>query len=175
MNYYLYDENNYFTGIGEAEPGDIPGSYYFPNNSTTTEVPELEIGEKAKWNNTEWEVIPAPTIDEIRELKLAEINKAKWDAIDNGEVEYEGLHFHTDSSSQSLLGNNIQIFQTLSKLPVVWKAKDGYLPITSVDQLIAIGALIAQYVEAQFGREYELVALINNSETSFEDIVNITW
>jgi hypothetical protein len=174
MIYYSFDENGYYTINGEAEPGDIPGSYYFPNDSTTTEVPELEPGEKAKWNGTEWEVIPAPTIDEIRALKLAEINKAKWDAIDNGEIEYEGLHFHTDSSSQSLLGNNIQIFQTLSKLPTVWKAKDGYLPITSVDQLITLGALIAQYVEAQFGHEFELVSVINDSETN-EDIINIIW
>ena len=114
------------------------------------------------------------TPDEAKALKLAEINGAKWAAIEGGEVEYEGLHFHTDSASQGLLGNAILIHQALGSLPQVWKAKDGYLEVTSIDQLTAIGALVAAYVEGMFGTEYALRAAVEAAETA-EEAGAIGW
>jgi hypothetical protein len=42
-------------------------------------------------------------------------------------------------------------------------------------QLITLGSLIAQYVETQFGHEYDLVELINDTNKNIEDILNINW
>jgi hypothetical protein len=115
-----------------------------------------------------------PTLAEAKARKLEEINLLKWGKIEGGEVEYENLHFHTDSASQSLLGNAILMHQALNTLPQVWKAKDGYLPITSIDQLTAIGALVAAYVEGLFGTEYVLRQQAEAAETA-DEIAAVIW
>ncbi|MDR1921530.1 MAG: hypothetical protein LBS31_07295 [Candidatus Adiutrix sp.] len=40
MQYYAFDDQGFFAGAGQAEPGDVPGSFIMPHNSTTTPPPE---------------------------------------------------------------------------------------------------------------------------------------
>jgi hypothetical protein len=148
---------------------------------------ENHKGEKGRLNGVETEITeygplpdgwatspPPPTLEEAKAAKLKEINAAKWAAVEGGEVEYENLHFHTDSASQGLLASAVTMHQAIGTLPQVWKAKDGYLPITSVTQLTDIGALVAAFVEAQFEKEFQLAANVNAAET-VEDVEAITW
>jgi hypothetical protein len=77
--------------------------------------------------------------------------------------------------AQPALGNNILIYQTLNQLPRVWKAKDGkYLAVTSIDQLTALGALVAAYVEAQFTKEFNLTGTVH-AAAAVEDVEAIKW
>jgi hypothetical protein len=196
---YQYDSNGLFVGVFDnpgtilsnhstlvATPEPMEGFVPVWNGSAWTHV-EDHRGKKGYVNGEEVEIKeigplpegwsdapPPPTLDEAKAAKLAEINAAKWREIEGGQVEYGGLHFHTDSNSQSLLSSNVLIFQMLGQLPQVWKAKDGYLPITSVDQLTAIGALVAQHVEAQFGIEFTLAAQVGAAET-VEAVQAIAW
>jgi hypothetical protein len=196
---YQHDSNGLFVGVFDnpgtilsnnstlaAPPEPLEGFALVWGGSAWTQV-EDHRGQKGYIGGEETEIKeigplpdgwsdapPPPTLEAAKAAKLAEINAAKWQKIEGGEVEHEGLHFHTDSASQSLLASNILIFQTLGQLPQVWKAKDGYLPITSVDQLTAIGALVAQHVEAQFGTEFTLAAQVGAAET-VEAVQAIAW
>ena len=110
----------------------------------------------------------------LKAAKKAEINAAKWKEINDGDVEYENLHFHTDPTSQGLIGNAVQLHGAVGALPAIWRAKDGYLTVTSVSQLVAIGGLIAAKVEDLFEREHTLEGDIDAAATA-EDVEAISW
>jgi hypothetical protein len=118
--------------------------------------------------------LSAPTLADVKAAKKAEINAAKWDDITNGDVEYSDLHFHTDPTSQGLIGNAVQLHGATSVLPAIWRAKDGYLTVTSVSQLIAIGGLIAARIEDLFEREHTLEGDIDAAATA-EDVEAVSW
>jgi hypothetical protein len=71
MQYYTFDDNGLFAGAGESWPGDVPGSFIMPRNSTTTPPPEgagpgdYRLGPGGAW----LEVTPA----ERAALRRAEI------------------------------------------------------------------------------------------------------
>jgi hypothetical protein len=198
MKIYQYGSDGYFIAEEESPDGSIPHNGtdaapeiiagYKPRfvNGAWTQA-EDHKGEKGYLNGdpfeiTEygpypegWSAAPPPKpLVEVKADKLAEINAAKWSAIENGDVEYEGLRFHTDSASQSMLGNAILMYQSLNTLPQVWKAKDGYLTVTAVGQLTAIGALVAAYVEGLFGTEYALRGQVETAET-VEAVEAVVW
>jgi hypothetical protein len=79
MQYYTHDQNGLYSGSGEAEPGDVPGSFYYPTNSVTEAPPTLEPG-AWRWNGTAWaEVTP----EEIATALLAAITSAIQTRLDD--------------------------------------------------------------------------------------------
>ena len=89
-------------------------------------------------------------------------------------MEYEDLHFHTDPTSQGLLGNAVQLHAAVGALPTIWRAKDGYLAVTDVSQLVAIGGLIAARIEELFEREQTLDGEIDAAQSA-EEAEAVTW
>ena len=116
----------------------------------------------------------APSLADVKAAKKAEINAAKWDDITNGDVEYADLHFHTDQTSQGMIGNAVQLHGAVGALPAIWRAKDGYLTVTNVSQLVAIGGLIAARIEDLFEREHILEGDIDAANT-VEEVQAIVW
>jgi hypothetical protein len=121
---------------------------------------------------------PPPTLEEAKAAKLAEINNAKWAAIENGtvitDVEDEGLHFATDTASQSLMNCALSMHQLTGVLPPFWKAKDGIIQNPTIEQLTAISAAMYDFMETQFSRELALAAQVN-AATTVEQVEAISW
>jgi hypothetical protein len=72
MQYYSHDPNGLYSGSGEAEPGDVPGSFYYPTNSVTEAPPTLEPG-AWRWNGTAWAEV---TAEEQAAARLAGLKAA---------------------------------------------------------------------------------------------------
>ena len=113
------------------------------------------------WSDTP----PPPTLEEAKEAKLKEINAAKWVEIRNGEVEYEGLRYATDTDSQGLMGDATKMYALAGILPPFWKAKDGLLQSPTIEQLTAIATAMYLFMENQFIKELTLAGQVAAAET----------
>lgn len=89
---YHYDHSGIFTGASDADESPLEeGVWLVPANATTIEPPFLQAGQRARFSNAQWTIenIPAPiaeapavpTLDEVKALKVAEINAAAEGAI----------------------------------------------------------------------------------------------
>ena len=196
---FQFDKDGFYTGSCEnptstpsyrstrTTPVFVAGHIPKWNGSEWGEQVENHKGEKVYVNGEPYEITeygpypngwsdspPPPSLEEAKAAKLAEINQAKWTTIENGEVEYSGLHFQTNNVSQEALTERITLHQTLEILHQVWRAKDGYLQVTAVSQLTDIRALIEAFVQTQIMREYELTPKIN-AATTVETVEAIHW
>jgi hypothetical protein len=89
-------------------------------------------------------------------------------------VEYQGLHYGTDTDSQNALACALVAYQLTCALPPVWKAKDGVLQSPTTEQLTAILTLVSGFVEMGFVKESALAERVNAAET-VEDAEAVTW
>jgi hypothetical protein len=80
MQYYTYDSNSLYTGAGEAQPGDVPDSWLYPNNSTTLAPPTDDPG-KYRWDGAAWEAVTAEelsaALNATIKAQLAQIDQDK--------------------------------------------------------------------------------------------------
>lgn len=65
MQIHLFDsETKLFAGVGEATPGDVPGSWIYPNNATPVAPPaNVPDGQAARWNGVGWELVERAPIE----------------------------------------------------------------------------------------------------------------
>lgn len=65
MKIHRYDAlTKLFAGEAEATPGDIPGSWTYPNNATPVEPPaDLPDGKAARWNGNAWEAVDRAAVE----------------------------------------------------------------------------------------------------------------
>ena len=65
MQTYLYDsQTKLFTGVGEAAPGDVPGSWTYPLDATLVAPPaNVPDGQAARWNGVDWETVARAPIE----------------------------------------------------------------------------------------------------------------
>lgn len=83
-NVYRYDEKNHFEHKIVLDDTDRSpsGSWNIPSYCTEVEPPTAKDGFKIKWNGSNWEYEkeseepepPKPTLDELKERKLNEVN-----------------------------------------------------------------------------------------------------
>jgi hypothetical protein len=195
---YQYDKDGYY--VGEAEnPGSIPShncTFIEPVISTGV-IPRWEGADWTQIENHRGETVwidgveteiteygpypdgasltpPPPTLAETKAAKLKEINRAKWTAIEQGEVEYGGLRHSTGTQAQNSIMRATTEYQLSGALPPLWKGKDGVLESPTIDQLTAISTAMYNYMEARFEREVVLAAQINAAGT-VEEVEAIVW
>ena len=68
MKVYLYDKDTrLYMGEAEAEPGDVLGSWFHPECSTTVAPPAIPPGKAVRWLFGFWEFVDLPTPEEMRQ------------------------------------------------------------------------------------------------------------
>ena len=73
MHIYFHDEFGYYTHAGEASPGDIPGSWQYPNNALPEPPPSPQPGMVARRKGFTWEL----TTEAERDAALAAIERVR--------------------------------------------------------------------------------------------------
>lgn len=106
-----------------------------------------------------------PTLEEAKAAKLDEIVALRNAKVAESRGEFSGLHFYIDKSSTGDVSKAIQAFREVAILPQIWKAEDGYLPITEVEQLIGIQTACLTKEQELYGVEYALAAQAQAAET----------
>ena len=82
MHIYFHDEFGYYTHAGEASPGDIPGSWQYPNNALTEPPPNLQPGMVARRKDFKWEVVAEAERDaELAKAQSSELTTEKFGAL----------------------------------------------------------------------------------------------
>lgn len=92
-----------------------------------------------------------------KELKKAEITKKRDEAI-NGGVEYKGKVFQSGEKDRNLLTSTISLFSITKAVPegFKWIAKDNEAVSFTLEDLIALGGLMANAVNLHTMKAREL-------------------
>ena len=82
MHIYFHDEFGYYTYAGEASPGDIPGSWQYPNNALPEPPPSPQPGMVARRKGFTWELTTEAERDaEIAKAEGSRLATEKFGAL----------------------------------------------------------------------------------------------
>jgi len=118
-------------------------------------------------------VPPAPTLEQLKERKRAEIAATRYEAETRG-ITVNSVSVATDRDSQSLLTAAALSAFMDSTYTVEWKMTDGTFATLTAEQIIAIGRAVSAHVETCFSREKTLYAQVDAAQSA-EDVAAITW
>ena len=118
-------------------------------------------------------VPPAPTTEQLKERKRAEIAAARYEAEVAG-IEVNGVSIATDRDSQSLLTGAAVSAMLDENYSVEWKQPDGTFISLNAVQIIELGKAVRAHVEMCFNREKALYTAINAAQTA-EEVGQIKW
>ena len=124
----------------------------------------------------EWAALhppPAPTLEELKAAKRAEIAAARY-AAETGGCTVDGVTIATDRGSQALLTAAVVTARLDPEFKTRWKCADGRFVMLDAMQLRAIGDAVTAHVEACFAREAELIELIDAAQTP-DELAAIKW
>lgn len=113
MKVYQYDEKNYFKGELTLDSSDKSpsGTWNIPARCVEIEPPTEKEGYKRKWSGSGWEYEeipkepepPEPTLDELKSLKLAEVDAWTAHKITGGFISScsgEPVRYDSDKDTQ---------------------------------------------------------------------------
>lgn len=81
MQIHFYDELGYYTRAGEATPGDVPGSWQYPDNAIL-KAPPSAPGKVARRFGQGWELVPESERDaEIAKAAEARMAEEKFPSL----------------------------------------------------------------------------------------------
>lgn len=122
-----------------------------------------------------WTKPPIPATDEMKAAKIAELERARWDAEVAGLTLTDGRLVLTDKGTQAELGKALSIISTVNpSLEVDWRFPNG-----SIEQLDAAG--IQQIAGEVFGHvqatrtQFKDKATLVAAATTEEELNGITW
>ncbi|EHE0559436.1 DUF4376 domain-containing protein [Campylobacter upsaliensis] len=117
---------------------------------------------------------PSEVLEVKKELKKAEITKKRDEAI-NGGVEYKGKVFQSAEKDRNLLTSTISLFSITKQVPegFKWIAKDNEAVSFTLEDLIALGGLMANAVNLHTMKARELKDEVEkaNSIEALEKII----
>lgn len=116
---------------------------------------------------------PAPSFDDLKSDKYAEIAAARY-AAETGGCTIDGVTIATDRGSQALLTAAVVMARLDPEFKTQWKCADGHFKQLDAFQLRAIGDAVIAHVETCFAREGELCELIDAATTP-EELDAIQW
>lgn len=109
------------------------------------------------------------SIDELKELKLNELERIKTQA-ENADILYKDKLYQADSKAKELLTQSLVIFSSVGAVPdnFSWKASDNSLNAFSLDDLKALSLLIAQRTQVITAKYWAYKEQIKNATTKEE-------
>lgn len=128
----------------------------------------------------EWSALhpaPAPTLDELKAQKKAEIAAARYGAEIAGTT-VNGVLIDTGRDSQALITGAALAAVIDNDYSLNWKTVNGFIHL-SAPEIIAVAQAVRAHVQSCFDREGELVSLVDAAQTAEEldalDALEITF
>ena len=135
---------------------------------------ETELHRFFKINEIPVPVIPEPTLDELKNLKRAEINQAR-DAEEQGGFEYLGKVFDSDQVSCIRMSSAAQAMQYADDTATItWTTQDNSTIDLNKSQLMGLVVALAQHSNTCHQKATSLKAQIDACESK-EELDKIVW
>jgi len=115
--------------------------------------------------------VPAPTLDELKILKIAEIAAWRY-AEETGGIVVDGLPITTDRDSQVAVTSAYANLKNGLISSVNWKTANGSWVTLELAEFEQIAKQVALHVQACFTQERQLVELVNKA-TSGEAVAAV--
>ena len=175
------DADGYYVGTTTAQRSPLEqGVFLIPGGAVDAFPPVVPQGKRARWSDG-WvledapapETEPAPTLDEVRQAKIAQIDRARDTALEDGFI-FDGVRYDCDDLSvqritgAAVLGILNPVFET------PWITFDNSVVTLSASDLAGLGAAAAVHVATQLFKARELKdgAI---AATTLEQIDAIHW
>lgn len=146
-------------------------AYKFVSENEGTTIEDLGGG---KYKIVE---LPKPSLDELKLIKRAEINKAR-DAAEQGGFFYMGKTFDSDVVSCIRIQGAAQAMQAASMVEdvpsITWTCKDNTTIELTAQELLGLSVALAEWSNTCHQKATELKAQIE-SAMSQEELEKITW
>ena len=145
---------------------------YISENGYTIEEIEPR-GEERRFKIVE---IPKPSLDELKDLKKAEINSERDNARKTEGAEYDGDIFDIDEVSQSNILAQIKVAEIIGdpKATYNYRSKTNTDHLLTLAQLQELGLAIAVKVNAIYVKSWDLKAQVDKATTA-EEVEAIKW
>lgn len=170
--YVRYDETGTILSSGHMLPAHLAKHVEAGENIVGTDR-QIPIDGTYKVNVSDKSIVPvepaAPTIEELRAAKLADLANLRW-RKEIGGFTFEGSTFATSRESQASMNSNRLMFLQGDITSVDWKTKDGMFVTFDASSFSALCAAVFGFVNACFRREKTLASLIKVAST--EDALN---
>jgi hypothetical protein len=108
-----------------------------------------------------------------KRAKLSGIAAERW-LEEVGGIVIQDIRMYTDRESQAKYTGAVVILQATGQFPPAWKGMDGWLSLSSADDLMALTGAVAQFVDGLFVKERSLSEQITAAET-VEAVEVIVW
>ena len=121
-------------------------------------------------------IIPEPTLDELKQQKKKEINRAREAARYYEGAEFDDDIFDVDETSQSNILAQIKVAELLqnAKATYPYRSKTNVDHMFNVEQLQQLGLTIAQKVTEIYQKSWDLKAKVDEAQFK-EDLDLIVW
>lgn len=152
---------------------EYEGAYnYVMENGYTIEEIEPK-GEERRFKIVE---IPKPSLDELKDLKKADINNERDNARKTEGAEYDGDIFDIDEVSQSNILAQIKVAEIIGdpKATYNYRSKTNTDHLLTLAQLQELGLAIAVKVNAIYVKSWDLKAQVDKATTA-EEVEAIKW
>ena len=149
-------------------------------NKITGEIAEqqggyLQLGKQTRLENEEatQEEIESYLLTKVKEEKLAEIKKAKSEAL-YLPVEYNGNSFYTSEKANINILGVIGIMDDLNLPAYPWRSLSGQIVNLTLTDFKQLRQLIGSSRGVVYGKEADKTTAINNALT-IEEVNSISW
>lgn len=155
----------------------IEGQFEFPQEPWYVDGGQFKTAGKQpssaytfNWVTKQWEA----SIDKLKDAKWEEIKKAR-DAAQYGGFTWDGSRFDSDQVSQQRIAGSVQLANIVgSSFSVDWILADNTTRTLSASDMVAVGAALGAFVQAQFVKGQSLRNQIMAATTP-EEISAISW
>lgn len=176
------DADGYFVGAVSAQISPLEKNVFLiPGGAIDMPPPGVPQGKRAKWSGSDWmledipapQAAPAPTLDEVRQAKIAQIDRARDTALEDGFI-FDGVRYDCDDLSvQRITGAAVLgILNPAFETP--WITFDNSVVTLSASDLAGLGAAAAQHVATQLFKARALKDEVL-AATTVEQVSAINW
>ena len=179
---YRFDSQGYYQGEDTTYSDkdiDFVRDYRPPAMHTWTPPPKYDPAtEIPQYAKGEWRIVILaslePTLEEVKERKLAELAEARWMAETGGLTLPDGTVIKTDRESQALLTGAAFSLYADPTSTVEWKADKGKWVDLDSKQVLLIAGAVRAHVQGCFSRERDLSEKVNAC-VNVAEVASIVW
>ena len=175
------DADGYYVGPTTAQKSPLEqGVFLIPGGAVDAVPPAVPQGKRARWSDgwvlediPEPATIPAPTLEQIRSAKLAEIDRARDTALEDGFM-FGGVRYDCDDLSVQRITGAVVLGILNPAFTTPWITFDNSVVTLDATDLAGLGAAAAAHVATQL---FKARALKDEAiaATTVEQIDAIHW